>query len=139
MRTWVIIMTPNMLPMCSWARSRLVHMFSWRSHVKRSMQHGLLLTMRHVYGHAGNVGNECADHALCQIITLLHVGFVIALTPLPVLVLATTLAKSWKTCATLELEQRRYLFDRPRTQCITRSLLSALFPCVALLQHLGVP
>ena len=47
--------------------------------------------------------------------------------------------KSWKTCATLELEQRRYRLDRPRTQCITRSLLSALFPCVALLQRRRVP
>ena len=49
-----------------------------RTHVQlalacqRSMQHGLLLAMRHVYGHAGNVGNECADHALYQNISLLH-------------------------------------------------------------------
>ena len=26
-------------------------------------QHRLRLTMQHVYGHAGNLGNECADHA----------------------------------------------------------------------------
>ena len=33
---------------------------------KRSMlraQHRLRLTMHHVYGHTGNLGNECADHA----------------------------------------------------------------------------
>ena len=27
------------------------------------VQHRLRLTMHHVYGHAGNLGNECADHA----------------------------------------------------------------------------
>ena len=33
---------------------------------QRSMlcaQHTLRLTMQHVYGHTGNLGNECADHA----------------------------------------------------------------------------
>ena len=43
-----------------------------RTHVQlalacqRSMlcaQHSLQLTMQHVYGHTGNLGNECADHA----------------------------------------------------------------------------
>ena len=43
-----------------------------RTHVElalacqRSMifaQHKLRLTMQHVYGHSGNLGNECADHA----------------------------------------------------------------------------
>ena len=43
-----------------------------RTHVQlalacqRSMictQHRLRLTMQHVYGHGGNLGNECADHA----------------------------------------------------------------------------
>ena len=28
-----------------------------------SVQHTLRLTMQHVYGHTGNLGNECADHA----------------------------------------------------------------------------
>ena len=28
-----------------------------------SVQHRLRLTMQHVYGHTGNLGNECADHA----------------------------------------------------------------------------
>ena len=27
------------------------------------VQHRLRLTMQHVYGHTGNLGNECADHA----------------------------------------------------------------------------
>ena len=27
------------------------------------VQHKLRLTMQHVYGHSGNLGNECADHA----------------------------------------------------------------------------
>ena len=26
-------------------------------------QHRLRLTMQHVYGHSGNLGSECADHA----------------------------------------------------------------------------
>ena len=28
-----------------------------------SAQRKLRLTMQHVYGHSGNLGNECADHA----------------------------------------------------------------------------
>ena len=28
-----------------------------------SVQHKLSLTMQHVYGHGGNLGSECADHA----------------------------------------------------------------------------
>ena len=46
--------------------SRLVHMCSWHSLVKRSMifaQRKLRLTKQHVYGYSGNLGNECADHA----------------------------------------------------------------------------
>ena len=27
------------------------------------VQHRLRLTMQHVYGHTGNLGNGCADHA----------------------------------------------------------------------------
>ena len=27
------------------------------------VQHTLRFTMQHVYGHSGNLGNECADHA----------------------------------------------------------------------------
>ena len=27
------------------------------------VQHRLRFTMQHVYGHTGNLGNECADHA----------------------------------------------------------------------------
>ena len=43
-----------------------------RSHVQLALacqqsmirvQHRLRLTMQHVYGHSGNLGNECADHA----------------------------------------------------------------------------
>ena len=29
----------------------------------RSVQHRLRLTMQYVYGHTGNLGDECADHA----------------------------------------------------------------------------
>ena len=28
-----------------------------------TVQHRLRLTMQHVHGHSGNLGNECADHA----------------------------------------------------------------------------
>ena len=81
------------------------------------LQHKSRLTMQHVCGHTGNLGNECADHA-AALGTLglvsnhdlaLHVGFAITLIPLLVVVLATTLAKSWKNCVTLELEQQRHL------------------------------
>ena len=72
--------------------------------------------MKHVYGHTGNHKNNVPimpPHlglsALCPVITLLHVRFVITLIPLLVLVLATTLETSWKNCVTLELKQHRYL------------------------------
>ena len=47
--------------------------------------------------------------ALFPITTSPLVGFVIALIPLPVLVIVTTLVKSWKKCVALELKQHRYL------------------------------
>ena len=47
--------------------------------------------------------------ALFPVTTSPLVGFVIALIPLPVLVIVTTLVKSWKNCAALELKQHRYL------------------------------
>ena len=31
-----------------------------------SVQHRLRPTMQHVYGHTGNLGNECADHAAAR-------------------------------------------------------------------------
>ena len=50
----------------AWARFRLAHTSSWRSPAKQlllKVQHRLRITMQYVYGHAGNLGNECADHA----------------------------------------------------------------------------
>ena len=66
MSSRVFIMTLCMLLVFAWAPSRP------RTHVQlafacqRSMilsQRKLRLTMQHVYGHSGNLGNECADHA----------------------------------------------------------------------------
>ena len=62
----VFIMILCTLLVFVWAQSRLAHMCSWRSHVKIVLfraQHRLRLTMQHVYGHGGTLGNECADHA----------------------------------------------------------------------------
>ena len=47
--------------------------------------------------------------ALCPVITLLHFRFVINLIRLLVLVLATTLVMSRRSCMTLEQKQHRYL------------------------------
>ena len=53
-----------------------------RTHVQlalacqRSMifaQRKLRLTMQHVYGHSGNLGNECADHAASHNVTTLWI------------------------------------------------------------------
>ena len=59
-------------------------------------QHRLRLTMQHVFGHVGNLGNECADHAaalstfgLISSHNALHAGFVVTLTLLSVLMGAT--------------------------------------------------
>ena len=62
----VFTVSPNMLPVCASARFKPVHMFSWQLACQQSMlsvQHRLRLTIQHVYGHTGNLGNECADHA----------------------------------------------------------------------------
>ena len=47
--------------------------------------------------------------ALCQIITLLHIGFVKTLIPLLVLVLATTLETSCKNAVASKMKQHLYL------------------------------
>ena len=66
-------------------------------------ERNLLLTMQHVYGHSGNLGNECADHAaalggpwaLPQTITLSPVGFIIILMHQRVLMAVITSLRSW--------------------------------------------
>ena len=83
-----------------------------RTHVQlalacqRSMlctQHRLRLTMQHVCGHIGDLGNECADHAAA----LIHLasspatrtplaGFDKTLTHLPGVVVVTASARFWK-------------------------------------------
>ena len=81
-----------------------------------SVQHRLRLTMQHVHGHAGNLCNECADHAaalgsvgLVSSATSPLGGFVTISTPLPVVLIVTATVKSWKNCVALELRQHRYL------------------------------
>ena len=73
--------------------------------VMLGVQYRLRLTMQHVHGHTGNLGNECVDHAplsghsaSCLVITLLRVGLAITSIPLLVSVPKTTLVKSWKLC-----------------------------------------
>ena len=47
-----------MLLVFVWAQSKLVHVNSSNPCPTQAA-----VTMRHVYGHSGNLGNECADHA----------------------------------------------------------------------------
>ena len=91
-----------------------------RTHVQlalgcqRSMlcaQHRLRLTMQHVYGHTGNLGNECAIMPLHLVhlasfpaTTLPLAGFVITLTHLPVVMVVTASARFWKECVAIETE-----------------------------------
>ena len=72
--------------------------------------------MQHVHGHAGNLCNECADHAaalgslgLVSSTTSPLDGFVTISTPLPVVVIVTASVKSGKICEASELRQHRYL------------------------------
>ena len=65
--------------------------------------------MQHVYGHSGNLGNECADHAaalgtldLPPATTWPLVGFTITLMHLRVLMAVTTSLRSWNDCSTFE-------------------------------------
>ena len=77
-------------------------------------QHRLQLTMQHVYGHTGNLGNECADHAAAlghsdlPLATMLPpAGSIITLTFPCVLMAVTTSPRSWNDSNALELMQRR--------------------------------
>ena len=79
-------------------------------------QRRLRLTMQHVYGHSGNLGNECADHAaalgtldLPPATTLPLVGLIITLTQLCVSMTVQTLARSWNDCSTFEQMQHHFL------------------------------
>ena len=79
-------------------------------------QHRLRLTMQHVHGHTGNLGNECADHAAALVhlasslaTTLPPAGFVIILTHLLVVMVVTASARFWKDCIALEQKQLCYL------------------------------
>ena len=62
-------------------------------------QQRLRLTMQHAYGHTGNLGNECADHAAApgSFGLMPLAGFIITLTHLPVVMVLTT-ARFWKDC-----------------------------------------
>ena len=75
------------------------------------------LTKQHVFGHSGNLGNECADHAAA----LGTFGLISSLdvatrwirhnfdAHLYVLMAVITSARSWSDCSTLEQMQRRHL------------------------------
>ena len=91
----------------------------------------LRFTTQHIYSHAQNLGNECADHnaalgtlVWCQIKTFPHVGHTLHLTPIRVSLLVTTLVMSWKSY--VMLEQRAYLPPN------ARSKVSVLFNAVSL-------
>ena len=75
------------------------------------VQHKLRFTMRHVYVHAGNLGNKLllrlAPLVWCQVKASLHVGHIILLIPSHVLLPAATVVVSWRNCVTLETEMDR--------------------------------
>ena len=110
-------------------------------------EHRLRLTMQHVYGHTGNLGNECPDHVAAlgsfPFTTLPPAGFVITLTHLPVVMVVTASVRFWKDCIALDLKQRRYfrmgisvVFIIGVVVSLTYAfvpfviLLSALFRCI---------
>ena len=104
MRIRVFIMTPNMLLVCAWARSKPTRMTGY------GLPCDMCTATQGTWGmNVPTMPPHLGHSALCLVTTLLRVGFVITLIPLLVLVLATTLAKSWKNCVTLELKQHRYL------------------------------
>ena len=70
--------------------------------------------MQHVDGHAGNLGNECADHAAALGSLGLDAShdlawFVKISTRLHVVVIVTASVKSCENCVPLELRQHRHL------------------------------
>ena len=81
-----------------------------------SVQHRLRLSMQHVYGHSGNLGNECADvpprlahSVLFPTTTSPLAGFLTTLISLLVVVIVITLVKILEKCVILELKFHRYL------------------------------
>ena len=138
MRTREFTVTLNILLVFAWARFRPAHMFNWRLHCQRSMlrtQHRLRLTMQHVYGHTGNLGDECADHlASSPVTTLPLAGFVTTSTHLLVVMVVTASARFWKTEATSPRMGEGAVFIIGFFVSLTHALvslailLSALFP-----------
>ena len=129
MRTRVSFMTPNMLPVFAQAR------FRPHACTAAERQHRPRFTMQHVYGHTGNLGHECADHAaalgslgLVSSHTLstrwAHHSFDSA--SLHALLPATTLAMSWRNCVTLAQRWSRL----PNTKTAVSALCLVRFSMV---------
>ena len=129
-----------MLLVFVWALFKLVLMCSLHLHANIPRIHAqrrLRLTMQHVYGHSGNLGNECADHAAAlgtlSLTTLPHAGLVIILTLLYVLMAVTTSARSWNDYSTFEQMRRQglamvFLIGSTVSLCTSNELQS----CVSL-------
>ena len=72
--------------------------------------------LQHLYGHGGNFGNECADHAAALGTFGLTSGHNVATRWIHydfdascVLMTVTTSARSWNDCSTFEQMQRHFL------------------------------
>ena len=84
---------------------------------------------------------------LCPIITLLFVGFVITLIPVPVSGSCNNIGDVLENCVTLKLKHRRYrttgvgavFLILSRAHCITCGLLAAPFSVCSLFHYLVVP
>ena len=124
-----------------------------------SVQHRLRLTMRHVYGHTGNLVNECADHAAA-----LGTFGLLSSRNLETCCIrhnfdasacfgsCNNIGEVLEKCVTLEPKQQRYLrtgfsavsvsvSSMTSTHAVhhTLSALRPFSPCTAPLQRLGVP
>ena len=77
-------------------------------------QRKLRLTMQHVYGHSGNLGNvltmqlHWGPSALPLTTTLPPAGFIITMMHPRVLMAVTTSLRSWNDCIAFEQMQRRF-------------------------------
>ena len=107
-------MIPNMPLEFAWARSRLVHMCSWHSHVNAlntnfgSPCNTCTVTVEILVMNVLTMPPHLGPLDLPQTITLPHAGFIRTLTHPCVLMAATTLTNSWNDCNTLDPVQRRF-------------------------------
>ena len=123
----VFIATPDMLLAHAWVLFRPAHTLSWHLRVNSRCQasntsYSLPCS---TFTDVPIMPPRLVHFALFPITTLPLAGFIATLISLLVVVIVTTLVKSWKSCVTLELKFLRYLKKGARV--LSNPLIELLF------------